>query len=262
MMIQRHPSPVLPIELHAPILQLVILQDQRQTWLACALTCRAWFEVMAPTLLGTIYMRSLDRILKFTSRKEDSAPLLSTYVRTLDVQVSPDTKSSLGPVPMLHLIAPYFPHLRQIRSRKSEIELWEVPCHMLAAYKGYYRHFAPLVQLSDLTIANYQFHSFSDILRICGSLHSLEHLHMEHVYWKHTPGSLALLVSHRTFTHKLQHVTFIYCTAPWPFLWLWACAFGSHYHRPLLSMHCLEIVVLVSDTSCRSTSGRPAVNER
>ena len=216
----------LPVELQAFILHFVLLECSKPTWLACALTCHGWFAIVAPYLFNSITLKTLGEIEEVISLKEKyrSSHIwrYANHVKLIqgpgkprnDYLVLIDTLSRNFPqVNGLCISAQEYTNSDDTMPSSSSRQI-SVVC------KGCYKQFVRFRSLTTLSFQQHTFHSFVDLFRVCGSLHTLEELSMREVRWRHTPR-----VGPRTnnFRHRLRRVKASACTASWPLLWLWAC---------------------------------------
>ena len=203
--------------MHIHILHYVQLILDRHLWLACALTCRNWFDIVAPRLFRTIVIRGIDELPRIAAAIQDKRSPLH-FARGVDLQDVPRQ-----PIDKLHVyldqLFRFWPYLEEFQFTLSR-NILETSQSLVAA-KSSYRQYSRFTLLSTLSLQQYSFHSFIDLVRICGSLHALQALHLQHVQWKNTPCNMPRLPV--GLHHRLKSVSFEECSAPGLLLWLWVC---------------------------------------
>lgn len=235
---------MLPPELHSPILRHVLSRYDKQLWLACALTCREWLSIVAPYLFRTIIIQEPGGIKQvLTAQVGYQSSLLSLYTRGAILRVTP-SKRIVGPIVYLHLLFQSFPNLESLRIDLDHDGYEKTP-RLSVIDKGSYKEYSHFTALSTLFLCRHYFHSFIDVIRICGSLHALQELHLQNVSWEHTPQTIPPL---HQLHHRLRVATCQGCTASIPLLWLWACYSRGGSRGPDLARDDIMIISKLMET--------------
>lgn len=243
--------PLLPYELHVIVLSFV----EKPHLCACALACRDWLELCIARLFDSIYLRSsedLDRLGELQQRYQPS--FIFTYLRYVNIRFHAADLLAAEPMPLFLALSATFPRMEHVRyvcdvtnnenENTPQASLTRSPHSRFAiTSKSFYKHL--LLQpsnISMLQLSGYSFHSFADLLRICGALHSLAVLHLEAVTWKHTPRTTPTT---RGLYHCLREVQAYRCSPECWFLWLWSCL-GSANNQSEISykIQCSDLCVV------------------
>lgn len=192
---------VLPFDVHVPILAFV----ERRYLLSCALTCHAWLEACVDRLFESLYLRTRDDLdMLHPSQLTHWQPGYVRYA-TIDLHQFPAKSliSFLQSLPYLQIV--HF--TRDIPSLEQDLYPDTSPntsnSNQLAIVsKGLYKSLLlQPINISTLQLSDLVFHSFTDILRICGGLHALTSLRLDAVTWQHTPRTMPPI---HGLCHQLQ----------------------------------------------------------
>lgn len=252
---------VLPVEIHKLILQVVVLQPDRQLWLACALTCREWLRFVAPRMFHTITLRKSFDIERIVSLQEEyQSSYIRLYARRVYLQVDAAAQESARTQPVttalpLRLLSQHFTSLLVLHITTHEflrglldLKNSQLPIVRKASYKD----FARFSSLTTLSFQEHVFHSFTDFIRICGSLHMLEEVHLSDVLWQTIPQRPhAIIRSHDALHHRLRQVTAARTTV-WPLAWLWMYYRGAWNEGLTLDAEHLFTAGRVAEEFCQS----------
>lgn len=241
-----------PLEVQAMVLAFV----QKPYLLACALTCRAWLQLCAARLFESVYLRSTEDFhLLQELPKTYLQSYVFTYLQCVTVHFQITSTSADRPMPLFDALSITFPRMKHVRyicdsaERQPESTPRSSPhrspySQRAIASKGLYKHL--LLQSSNISIlqlSGFAFHSLTDLLRICGALHSLAVLHLRAVTWQHTPRALPIT---RGLYHCLREVQAYQCTSELLFLWLWS-SLGSTRNsgKVIYEVHYSDLHVIV-----------------
>lgn len=248
----------LPLELQAHILghlEMGPALDRAQTFLACCLVCRAWFQICHRMLPKVTWLRTPRQLESLVATLSSSTHPIGAYIIELRLD---DPLYRVAPL----YLAPKLPSLRRLVINGDNQPIspglwWRTTQRRVSHYLGhpslsmYLKHFR---SVTDLTISFVMFQSFWDFRRFVVALPVLASLHLEEV---HMPGSdpfqrpdgrVPSLFSAPRNLNQLSTVSYG-SDLEWNPLWIWVTPLQARHRKlesleshPFLTSHDAEVI--------------------
>ena len=208
-------APALPIELHDGIMEYVIADGSQITLFHCIFVSRRWYALYKAALYRVVRIHTGDQLSIFM-RTVSSEQTLGSRVQELEISLG-SPHATWGETIAVNRLSRYLPNVHTLR--------YFSPTGRIHIPSPLSRHF-PLtlgrfMKLTTLSLENYRFNSYLDLLRLIGTS-QLSILHFKEVNCGHIPNGQPRL--HRLIYNRPKHVHVTSCDFTWAVPWLWAAS--------------------------------------
>ncbi|KAF9816846.1 hypothetical protein IEO21_03820 [Rhodonia placenta] len=178
-------APGLPLELHENIIDCIrtgarwgLGEAERQTLIACALTCRSWLPRSLANLVHTIHLDERSRMIAVAALLE-ARPFLQPMVTNVSISntgISGPEDSNLPPLPI-------FPVL--FMRKMSTLQHLTISFHTFpsATTRDFYQCFAEFTSITSLNLSSVEFSSAHDFAHLILIMPNLRELTLSNVKW-------------------------------------------------------------------------------